>query len=104
VCGAAIPGTPPVIALNAWHLSGEAEQLWRTLVHELVHVVQFTRPGHFGEWMEGELHNLGLRPLSRRRLRLLDQRVDVREDEAYSVEERVAGRMRGRQGAPARRL
>lgn len=79
-----------VVALRSDKLRRSPEQVWPTLVHELVHAVQFTRPGVVDEWLAGELHNLEIAPQSRRQVRADNRRQADREREAYRIEAELA--------------
>jgi hypothetical protein len=68
---------------------GLAQEMWRTLVHEYVHLVQSMRQGYRDEWLRIELHNLGQRSriIPESRVTRYNQVIDNDETEAEAVEE-----------------
>lgn len=68
----------------------DRDQLWPTLVHELVHAVQMGRPGIAEQVLEAHRHDLGLGRQSRRWLADYDRLVLGHEDEACRVEKILA--------------
>ncbi|MFF1394642.1 hypothetical protein ACFVZD_12600 [Streptomyces sp. NPDC058287] len=74
-----------LILLNV-HKLPHSDLLAVTLVHELVHAMQFSRPGVMERHLDRVRHNLDIAPLSRRELRSLDRHMNAAEDEAYRME------------------
>ncbi len=66
-----------------------AQEMWRTLVHEHVHLAQSMRPGYREDWLRVELHNLGQRSriMPKSRVARYNQVIDDDEIEADAVEE-----------------
>jgi hypothetical protein len=81
-----------LVVLRSDKLRRSPEQLWPTLVHELVHAVQLARPGAADRWLAGELNNLGITQLSRREAREQNRQVDADEREAARIEAELAAR------------
>ncbi|WSE17174.1 hypothetical protein OG518_29670 [Streptomyces sp. NBC_01397] len=57
-----------------------------TLVHELVHVMQLSRPGVRELYLNYVRHALDVAPMSRRELRFFERHMAAEEDEAYRME------------------
>ncbi|SDK79536.1 hypothetical protein [Streptomyces indicus] len=79
-----------LILINARRVN-HGEQVAPTLVHELVHAVQFTRPGIADLLVAGLKNNFGIEPLSRRDVRRYEKQLKAHEDEAYRMEHRLTG-------------
>ncbi|NGO76770.1 hypothetical protein G6045_14000 [Streptomyces sp. YC504] len=77
-----------LILINARKVN-HGEQVAPTLVHELVHAVQFTRPGIADLIIAGLKNNYGIEPLTRRDVRRYDRQLKAHEDEAYRMEHRL---------------
>lgn len=80
----------PVLVLLHTPAVRDREQLWPTLVHELVHAVQMGRPGIADQVLDAHRHDLGLGRQSRRWLADYDQLVTAHETEAERVEHLLA--------------
>ncbi|RFU83276.1 hypothetical protein DY218_28635 [Streptomyces triticagri] len=87
-----------VILLNARKLT-DPQHLGATLVHELVHAMQFTRPGIHDLLVKGLRNNYGIEPLSRRDVRAYERQLDAHEEEAYRMEAALAPRLAHRLAA-----
>ncbi|MET7924746.1 hypothetical protein ABZT43_12270 [Streptomyces sp. NPDC005349] len=57
-----------------------------TVVHELVHGVQLSRPSDRADYLQGLRYNHGITPLSPAEVRAVNRRVDAREREAGRLE------------------
>jgi hypothetical protein len=90
----AIPCEPAVIALHASRMATAPGGLLPTLIHELVHVVQFSRPGWRERWLAGERHNLRVARLPVRQLRVWKLAKAAAEREAYLTEFTISARTR----------
>ncbi|PBC76160.1 hypothetical protein BX265_0863 [Streptomyces sp. TLI_235] len=64
----------------------DRDQLYPTLVHELVHAVQMGRPATAADTLARNRHHLGLEHRSRRWLATHDASIARDEDEAYRIE------------------
>ncbi|WP_329117468.1 hypothetical protein [Streptomyces sp. NBC_01465] len=78
-----------VVLLNARQVTNSTV-IAETLVHELVHTVQFTRHG-VRELITASLReNLGIEPMPRREARRYDRLLTAHESEAYRTESNLA--------------
>ncbi|MGW6703586.1 hypothetical protein ACWGDE_01650 [Streptomyces sp. NPDC054956] len=75
-----------VVVINASPLTSDQRMLDETVVHELVHVAQFGRPGARESAMKGLRNNYGLEKLSHPKAWKVNRQVDRDEREAQSLE------------------
>jgi hypothetical protein len=64
-----------------------------TVIHELVHGVQLSRPKDRADYLQGLRYNHGITPLSPAEVRATNHRIDAREREAGRLE-RLARRLK----------
>ncbi|MER7172641.1 hypothetical protein [Streptomyces mesophilus] len=77
-----------LVLLNARKVN-HGNQVAPTLVHELVHAMQFTRPGITDLILAGLRDSYGLEPMLRRDERRYERQLKAHEDEAYRMEDRL---------------
>lgn len=75
-----------LVVINAQVLRGNVREIDKTVLHELAHAVQFSRPGQRGRIMRGELHNHGVEELPDAEVHRLDRMVISDEREAKRME------------------
>ena len=75
-----------LIVVNAQSLRGKQTEIDKTVLHELTHAAQFSRPGARETVRKGIAHNYGLDWLEDREVRALNRRIDRDEREAAQAE------------------
>lgn len=75
-----------LIALNAPELNSAPHEIWPTLVHELVHAVQYTRPGRRVELQTALDNNLRIADAPSHLRHAMDAVTAIEEAEAYQVQ------------------
>lgn len=75
-----------LIGVNAPVLARKPHEVWPTLVHELVHAVQITRPGRRAELQAGMDNNLRVSDSPAHLRYAMDAIVAIEEAEAYQVQ------------------
>lgn len=75
-----------LIVINAQSLRGKQTEIDKTVLHELTHAAQFSRPGIRDLACKGIAHNYGLGWLEDRQVHALNRRIDRDEREAEQAE------------------
>ncbi|MFD9223790.1 hypothetical protein ACFWDI_28255 [Streptomyces sp. NPDC060064] len=75
-----------LVIVNAQICRGRTKEIDKTLVHELVHAAQFTKPGARDRILRSLRNNYRLEPLTRAEVRDLNRQVDQDEREAARLE------------------
>ena len=78
-----------LIGIDA-RLSAYPAELWPTIVHELVHAVQHTRPGRHDDWQTALDNDLRISALPDGMRHAVDAVTAVEEAEAYAVQHALA--------------